>query len=400
MTQDVQLRRLFRVVSGGTPTADPANWDGRIVWITPSDLGRNAGMYIDASARTLTSHGEESSTVIPAGSLLVSSRAPIGHVAIAGVPVAFNQGCKGLVPRVEVDERFFYYQLIARRTELQARGQGSTFLEVSTDNLSELRLDAPPLREQRRVADSLDAQTGRIDELIRLNRALLSKLPLRMRAVMHDALAGLPRNARLAFSVKWLSGGTPPRDDAASWSGDMPWASSKDLGVDRLQDTIEHITAEAARTSSNIVPSGSVLVATRGMSLAKRLPLALVEERPIAFNQDLKGLVPIAPLDGEYLRIVLRAFEGEILSSVVEAAHGTRRLETKDLKALRFPRLSTADQRRKIEEVWEVEKANDALRKRIIRHIDLLNERRQALIHTTVTRVLDSSSYLEKALSG
>lgn len=391
MTEEVHLRRIFRVVSGGTPAADSENWGGRIIWITPADLGRNDAAWIRDSARTLTDQGLRSgSSLVPARSLVLSIRAPIGHLAITEAPVAFSQGCKGLVPLQELDERFFYYQLLSKRRELQGRGQGSTFVELSTEAVSSVRLSAPPLSEQRRIADLLDDQTARIERLIGLERALLSKLPPRTRAVTHAVLATLPRNARLGFAVKWLSGGTPPRDDPANWSGGVPWVSSKDLGSDRLRDTLEHVHEEAGRSYSTLAPTRSVLVATRGMSLAKRLPLAIID-RPMTFNQDLKALVPIKPLDGEYLRVVLRAFEAEILSLVLESAHGTRRLETSDLKALKFPLPSAQEQERRVDEVAEIEDGNGALANRITRHIKLLAERRDAVITAAVTGQLDLS---------
>ncbi|MCA1708358.1 MAG: restriction endonuclease subunit S [Actinobacteria bacterium] len=174
-------------------------------------------------------------------------------------------------------------------------------------------------------------------------------------------------------------------------SGNVPWVSSKDLCADRIEDAVDHIDQDVAQAHSTVAPAGSVLVAVRGMALAKRLPLAILD-RPMAFNQDLKGLVPIWPLVGEYLRIVLRAFEGEILSFVLESAHGTRRLATRDLNAFKFPLPSRREQRLKVDEVSEVEGDNAALATQINRHVELLEERRDALITAAVTGQLDPSS--------
>lgn len=398
MKDEVQLRRLFEVISGGTPSADPENWNGSVTWVTPADLGHATTVQITSSARTLTEEGLRSgSSQVPEKSIVISIRAPIGHVAIAAVPTAFNQGCKGLVPRERLDERFFYYQLLAKRLELKARGQGSTFKELSSENLSSFRVKVPALNVQRLTADFLDRQCARLDKSIALKRSLLSKLPVRMAAVTQAMLAPLPRNARLGFAVRWLSGGTPARKDPANWIGDMPWVSSKDLHSDRLSDAQEHIDERAAETSSTIAPASSVLVSTRGMSLAKRLPFALIE-RPMAFNQDLKGLVPVDPLDGEYLRIVLRSFEPEILSSVVESAHGTKRLKTQHLKALKFPLPTPKKQRSLVAEVTEAEIENSQLIDRIRRHIDLLNQRRVALISVAIDGSIDPSSFRESAI--
>jgi len=323
--------------------------------------------------------------------------ASLGEVAETSIRCCWNQAILGIVPRADqLDQRFLKYVLWSLRPGLPKRARSSTQMNLNAEEVGNLPIPCPPLPDQRRIAEFLDGETTRIERLIELKRSLLLKLPLRTGAVAHATLAGLPRNARLAFAVTWLSGGTPPRDDPASWSGDLPWVSSKDLGTDHIRDTLEHIDQDAAKVHSTVAPARSVLIATRGMALARRLPLAIID-RPMAFNQDLKGLVPLAPLDDEYLRIVLRAFEAEILCFVLEAAHGTRRLETKDLKAFRFPLPSSAEQRRKVDEVREVEDGNAALAERVTRHVALLRERRDALVTAAVTGQLDTSSYRDSA---
>ncbi|MDX6697832.1 MAG: type restriction enzyme subunit [Solirubrobacteraceae bacterium] len=389
----MQVRRLFQIVNGGTPSSDQGNWGGEVTWVTPDDLGKSDGIRIATSARTLTMAGlRASANLVPRGTIVLSTRAPIGHIAIADVRLAFNQGCKGLVPRQDLDERFFYYQLIAMRPELQVAGQGVTFPELSGVRLGAMRLACPSLGEQRRIADFLERETGRIDEALRLKRELFDRLSDRVAAVMHEAVAGLPRNARLAYVVVWRSGGTPPKAEPSHWWGDLPWASTKDLIQDELNDTVDHITEDAAAAHSTVVPPGTVLVATRGMALAKRLPLAVASRR-MAFNQDLKALIPSPAVESGYLRVVLRGLESEILANVVEAAHGTRRLETRWLKALRVPVPDLRLQRSTVERVQAIETQNDAVASRLERQMSLLIERRQALITNAVSGELDTTSY-------
>lgn len=176
----------------------------------------------------------------------------------------------------------------------------------------------------------------------------------------------------------------------------MPWASTKDLGQDGLEDTVDHITEEAAISHSCVVPPGSLLVATRGMALAKRLPLAVTARRT-AFNQDLKALVPNTGLDPAYLRVVLRGLEAEVLANVVEAAHGTRRLETRWLKALRVPVPERQLQCAIVERVRAIEEQNHAIASRLERQIGLLVQRRAALITAAATGQLDPSSHRASA---
>ena len=112
-----QARRWFSIVNGGTPASgDESYWDGETVWLTPDDLGRNSAVWISESRRRLTDQGVRSSSarVSPEGSIILSTRARIGHIAITAVPAATNQGCRTLVPNPG-DSSFAYYSLIASR---------------------------------------------------------------------------------------------------------------------------------------------------------------------------------------------------------------------------------------------------------------------------------------------
>lgn len=197
--QVVAIRRVFRVVNGGTPTSDEANWQGEVMWATPVDLAGVDGGRIVSTARTLTREGLHSgSAAVPAGSIVLSTRAPIGYVVETTSELAFNQGCRGLVPRAEVDVRYFRYQLLARRPDLVALGLGSTFAELSSDALASVKVAYPSLRVQRELADQLDAQTARIDALIRKTGQVIDRLTERRQALITAAVTGEPDLAKAA----------------------------------------------------------------------------------------------------------------------------------------------------------------------------------------------------------
>jgi len=183
----VGLKRLFRVVNGGTPTSAPENWGGDVQWATPVDLGAANGRELGSTLRTLTDRGLQSgSAAVPAGSLIVSSRAPIGYVAQTAGVVAFNQGCKGLVPERELDVRYFRYVLESRTDALAAHGQGSTFMELSSAGLGDFRVPIPPADEQRAIADYLDTETARIDALIAKKQLMVQRLDERISAMVGE----------------------------------------------------------------------------------------------------------------------------------------------------------------------------------------------------------------------
>jgi len=183
------LRRLFTVVNGGTPTPDEHNWDGGIPWITPEDLSDADGGRIGSSRRTLTRAGIVGSNAIvsPAGSLVVSTRAPIGYVAELTVSAATNQGCRTLVPRVDMDVRFFRYAILSIRANLVARGQGSTFRELSSSALASSEVPAPDTITQQAIADYLDRETARIDRLVDNTQRQLRLVTERRTAVRDGA---------------------------------------------------------------------------------------------------------------------------------------------------------------------------------------------------------------------
>src|SRR5699024_11501251 len=133
----------------------PEYWDGDIEWATPADLSKLDGAYITHTPRKLTSAGLQScaSRLLPAGSVLLSSRAPIGHTAINTVPMATNQGFKSLVPGPYVYAKFLYHWLTSKTSYLQSLGNGATFQELSKATTCQIKVPLPSLDEQRRIAD-------------------------------------------------------------------------------------------------------------------------------------------------------------------------------------------------------------------------------------------------------
>ncbi len=188
----VPVKRLARVVSGATPKTEvKEHWDGDVVWVTPADMGKSDSHYLAASDRTLSRSGLAgcSAELLPKGTVIVSTRAPIGTIGIADVPLTTNQGCKGLIFH-EGDSRFFAYQLSGFAELLNSYGSGSTFLELSSERLKSFTVVRPPLPEQRAIADYLDRETARIDTLIAEQRQLVEYARERRAALITAAVTG------------------------------------------------------------------------------------------------------------------------------------------------------------------------------------------------------------------
>jgi len=182
----VRLADCAEIVSGATPsTSESAYWDGEICWATPKDLSELEGAFISDTLRKITRRGLDScaATVLPPGSVLFSSRAPIGHVAINTVPMATNQGFKSFVPlRERLEPQFLYHWLRKNRPYLESLGNGATFKEVSKAVVSRIEIPLPPLPEQRRIAEILD----KADALRAKRRAALAQLHTLTQSIFLD----------------------------------------------------------------------------------------------------------------------------------------------------------------------------------------------------------------------
>ncbi len=216
------LKRTFRILNGSTPkSGEPAYWDGDIPWATPDDLGQLAGATLESTRRMITQEGYEScgTSMAPAGSLVLSTRAPIGHLAIAGVSMCTNQGCRCLVFRNGDDERFFYYQLWSAKPELESQGEGSTFRELGRDRLATVALATPPIGEQCAIAAFLDREMARIDGLIEKKRRQIELLQEKRAALItHAVTKGLNPNAPMKESgIEWV--GVLGPSDILQWVG-------------------------------------------------------------------------------------------------------------------------------------------------------------------------------------
>ena len=155
------IGELCAIVSGATPKTGNLNyWDGDIPWVTPKDLSELSQKYLSDTSRKITEAGLQSCStrMLPARSVLLSSRAPIGLVAINTLPVCTNQGFKSMVPRDGcIAPDYLYWWLKTHREALEHKGRGATFKEVSKKIVEEIAIPLPPVAEQTRIAGILDA---------------------------------------------------------------------------------------------------------------------------------------------------------------------------------------------------------------------------------------------------
>lgn len=189
----VKLQELGRVVGGATPsTKNEAFYGGSIPWLTPKDLADYSERYISRGERSITEEGLNSCSteLLPAGTVLFSSRAPIGYVAIASNSICTNQGFKSVVPDTSVvDPLFLYYLLVFNKEKIKSAGSGTTFKEVSGNVMKNIEVEIPTSVDyQRKIARVLSSVDDQIEGNARINKNLsiiswLQKLVLQIVAL-------------------------------------------------------------------------------------------------------------------------------------------------------------------------------------------------------------------------
>ena len=184
--KEVTLGELGTIVGGATPsTKNPSFYDGNIPWLTPKDLSVNSNMYILRGARNITEVGFKSCSckMLPKGSVLFSSRAPIGYVAIAANDMCTNQGFKSVIPNEETDSEFLYYLLKYNKNYIASQGSGTTFAEVSGKTMKDIEVVVPKEKEdQRRIASILSS----LDRKIELNNKINADLEEMAQAIFKN----------------------------------------------------------------------------------------------------------------------------------------------------------------------------------------------------------------------
>lgn len=310
----IALGEACEIVSGATPKSGVADyWGGDIAWATPADLSALDGPYIGETPRTLTAAGLASCSarILSPGSVLLSSRAPIGHVAINTIPMATNQGFKSLVPRPNVlDTKYLFHWLRFRKDFLQSLGNGATFKELSKATVERVQVPAPPLHDQRRIAKILD----KADQLTCLRHTALQHLDHLQASIFHD----LFQRTRGHWPVRSLgeladtwSGGTPDRSVASNFGGGIPWVKSGELNVPIIRETQETLTETGLSSSSaKVSPAGTVLVAMYGATAGAVSTLGI----PAVTNQAICSMRPGDDTRVDYLVAALRSMNATLLA--------------------------------------------------------------------------------------
>ena len=321
----------------------------------------------------------------------------------------------------EVDQsianlRFLHHRTRSDHTKTAFRSRSKGIIEsrlrLYPYSFLAMDLDLPDLPTQKAIADFLDRETARIDQLIEKKQRMVKVLGERLAAQLQfavlggatlsrnpegDWLSGLPNDWRLIplkHLVRIAGGATPSKEREDYWIGPIPWVSPKDMKHDTISETLQSISELALASSPvSIIPEGAVLVVVRGMILARFVPVCSLG-CDATINQDMKALTPRGNIiSNHYLHRMLQGFQDVIMSFVDEAAHGTKTLRSERFFSLKFPMPPIEQQADLVVEYDKQKRLTDSTIEKAKSSLDRLREFRSALITAAVTGRIDVSTW-------
>ena len=283
-----RLSDIAEVVGGGTPdTTDSTLWNGDIQWFTPTEVGHSK--YVSMSVRTISQLGlqKSSAKILPAGSILLSSRATVGECSIAQKDCTTNQGFQSLIPKKSVNNEFLYYLAQTQKRHFIKYASGSTFLEISNSEIKKTKCAVPSIKEQTEIATFLSA----IDRKIEFQNKIISKYETLIKGISCDYFSKQPNHiAKLKdLIIKGKAGGTPSSTIAEYYNGNIPFLSISDMTRQGkyVEFTEKHISENGlANSSAWIVPSNSLI-----LSMYASVGLVCINKVPLATSQAMFSMV-------------------------------------------------------------------------------------------------------------
>ncbi len=292
------LGQVCDIVNGGTPDTNISKfWYGDNLWITPKDMGKLHSVFVDDTLRKITDEGLKNSSakILPPNSIILSSRAPIGHLAINVKPISTNQGCKGLVPNKEIHFLYLYYFLYKSVDLLNSLGTGATFKELSSSKLSSVEIPIPSISEQLEIVSILDNSF----ESIKRAKVNAEQNLKNARELFESYLTNIFKNNNDGWVTTTIgevcnlqTGGTPSTSNKEYYEGgDIKWLVSGDINQKEIFDCLGRITQVGMNNSNTkYLPVNSVLIALNGQGKT-RGTVAMLRTKATC-NQSLVSIFP------------------------------------------------------------------------------------------------------------
>ena len=340
------LVKCVDIYQGGTPKTGTASyWGGKIVWLTPGEITKIKGLYVDNSERKITEQGlkDSSACLLPEGAILLCTRATIGDLAIAKVPLTTNQGFKNLVCHSDIDNVFLSYLLRTKKEEMIERAIGTTFLEISKKELSKIIIAFPGFQEQHAIAEaltSIDTHITNLTELIEKKKGIRD-------GALEDLVSG--RTRLKGFGGKWKMvsfnqvitskariGWQGLKKDEYLRNGYSILIGGTDFknGYVSLEN-VSYVTRERYEMDSNIQVGFNDVLVTKDGTIGK---VAIVPKlsKPATLNSGVFVFRTKGMLQPIFLYRVLMSSVFRDFIAVLSAGSTIKHLYQKDLKAFSF----------------------------------------------------------------
>ncbi len=292
--QTKRIGDVCHVVNGGTPKTGVADyWGGEHLWITPAEMGGRESPYVDDTERKLTDAGlrDSSARLLPPYSVILSSRAPIGHLVINTKPMATNQGCKSLIPGSQLEHKFLYYYLSSIVALLESLGTGATFKELSAGKLKEVSVPVPPLAEQQRIVGMLDEAFANLNTA----QANTEKNLQNTRDLFQSHLESIFSQRGEGWAEKRLdeigttqTGSTPKTMDRDNYGDFISFIKPSDFKPDGTLDYENDGLSEKGLGVARTIAAESVLMVCIGATIGK----CGYCDREVTTNQQINSLTP------------------------------------------------------------------------------------------------------------
>ena len=313
-----KLGDVCQVVTGSTPKTNiPEYWSGKYPWITPAEL--KGDTYIRDTERHITDKAvaHTNLTLMPIGTVLLSSRAPIGKVAITETEMYCNQGFKNLICSDEINNKYLFLWLKGQTDYLNSLGRGATFKEISKNIVENIQIPLPPLSIQQSIVAELDE----INNLLQLKKKELETFDKLAQSVFYE-MFGDPVTNEKGWDVKKLgeigtcvAGATPSTTVDNYWTnGTISWLSSGEVSKGRIYETDKKISQMGYDScSTKMIPAHTILIAMAGQG--KTRGTVGVAEIPLCTNQSICSILTNEQIDVDFLYYQIKYLYNELRSA-------------------------------------------------------------------------------------
>lgn len=369
-----KIKEVADVIGGSTPKTNVEEyWGGNNYWVTPAEL--DGSKYIEKTVRCITSNAVDKTnlTLMPSGTVLLSSRAPIGKVCITKAPMYCNQGFKNLICKELLYNEFAYYFLKHNVDYLQSLGTGATFKEISKKVVENVTIPVPPLSEQQHIVEELDL----LSSIIEKKKAQLKELDNLAQSLFYE-MFGDPITNEKGWEVKKLgklcitsSGGTPSKTHKEYYEGgNIPWLRSGEVAQGYIYNTEMYITEEGLNNSSaKYFPINTVVVAMYGATVGQ---VGILKSR-MTTNQAICGIFPSESFVPTFLMFFLKGMKPVYLK---DAAGGAQpNISQGVIKNTLVPIVSIALQQQFASKIEVIERQKELIKQSIKEVETLFNSR-------------------------